>query len=281
MDQKVWMITGASRGIGAEIAKAVLAAGHKLIATARNAHDLDHLGRSEDLLAVSLDVTNETQIKSGVLAGVGRFRRIDVLVNNAGFGLLGSIEETTAEEVDHIYRTNVFGLLNVVRAVLPIMRAQRAGRIINISSLGGYRASAGWGIYCSTKFAVEGLSEALHDELAPLGISVTVVEPGFFRTDFMDNRSLGRTKDQIEDYKDTVGKTRAFVEGNNRRQPGDPAKLAIAILQLANSANPPLRLPLGRDALARIGEKNAFVEDETAKWRSLAESTDFDAESRS
>ena len=115
------------------------------------------------------------------------------------------------------------------------MREQRAGRIINISSLGGYRASAGWGVYCSTKFAVEGLTEALHDELAPLGIRVTVVEPGFFRTDFMDSRSLGRAKDQIGDYKDTVGKTREFVEGNNRRQPGDPSKLAVAILQLANS----------------------------------------------
>ncbi len=155
------------------------------------------------------------------------------------------------------------------------MRKQRSGRIINFSSLGGYRASAGWGVYCSTKFAVEGITEALHDELAPLGIHVTVVEPGFFRTDFMDTRSLSKIAQEIDDYAATAGKTRETAAERNHQQPGDPAKLADAIVQLANAAEPPLRLPLGRDAVERIAEKNAFVEAETAKWRSLAESTGF------
>ena len=179
--------------------------------------------------------------------------------------MLGAIEETTAEDVERVYRTNVFGLLNVVRAVLPAMRQRRAGHIINFSSLGGYRASlggyrasAGWGVYCSSTFAVEGINEALHDELAPLGIHATVVEPGFFRTDFMDNRSLLETRTQIADYEETVGKTRIFAVERNHQQPGDPAKLAQTLLQLVNAADPPLRLALGTDALERIAQKNAF-----------------------
>jgi NAD(P)-dependent dehydrogenase (short-subunit alcohol dehydrogenase family) len=275
MAAKVWMVTGASRGIGAEIAKAAVAAGDKLIATARDARAFDRFKGNDNVIAVAFDVTDEAQVVAGVREGLSRFGRIDVLVNNAGFGLLGAIEETPAESVEHIYRTNVFGLLNVIRAVLPGMRRQRSGRIINLSSLGGFRASAGWGVYCSTKFAVEGITEALHDELAPLGIHATVVEPGFFRTDFMDNRSLSKTAHQIDDYAATVGKTREMVVERNHQQPGDPAKLAQAIVKLANAADPPLRLPLGKDAVARIAEKIAFVEGETATWRSLSESTEF------
>jgi NAD(P)-dependent dehydrogenase (short-subunit alcohol dehydrogenase family) len=275
MAQKVWMITGASRGLGAEVAKAALAAGEKVIATGRERLGLDFASNQEALLSLEMDVTNEDQVVSGVRNGINRFGRIDVLVNNAGFGMLGAIEETTGEEVERIFRTNVFGLLNVIRAVLPTMRRQRAGHIINFSSLGGFRASAGWGVYCSTKFAVEGITEALHDELAPLGIHATVVEPGFFRTDFMDNRSLAPTGQRIADYADTVGKTRIFAVERNHQQPGDPGKFAQALLQLANAAKPPLRLALGTDALERIAEKNVFVAQETAEWRALSESTDF------
>jgi NAD(P)-dependent dehydrogenase (short-subunit alcohol dehydrogenase family) len=275
MTQKVWMITGASRGIGAEIAKAVLAAGDRLVATARGEQGLEHLGNNENVFPVAMDVTNEAQVKTGVDAALQRFGRIDVLVNNAGFGLLGAVEESSAEEVERIFRTNVFGMLNVTRAVLPGMREQRAGHIINISSIGGLRASAGWGVYCSTKFAVEGLTEALHDELAPLGIHATVVEPGYFRTDFLDSSSLGQTTGRIPDYAGTVGKMREFVAGRNHQQPGDPARLAQAIVHLAKATEPPLRLPLGTDTLKAIAETSAFVERETAKWRSLAESTDF------
>jgi NAD(P)-dependent dehydrogenase (short-subunit alcohol dehydrogenase family) len=269
------MITGASRGLGAEIAKAVIAAGDKLIATGRDIGPLDSLGKGENFLALGLDVTSEVQARDVVRASLERFGKIDVLVNNAGFGLLGAIEETSADDVERVFRTNVFGLLNVVRAVLPSMRQRRSGHIINFSSLGGYRASAGWGVYCSTKFAVEGLTEALHDELAPLGIHTTVVEPGFFRTDFMDNRSLMKTGNQIADYAETVGKTREFAVEGNHQQPGDPVKLAQALLQLVNAAEPPVRLPLGRDALARIKDKNVFVEGEATKWRVLSESTGY------
>jgi NAD(P)-dependent dehydrogenase (short-subunit alcohol dehydrogenase family) len=275
MTQKVWMITGASRGLGKEVAKAALAFGNNVIATGRETQGLENRESQEAWLAIQMDVTSEEQVASGVRQGLSRFGRIDVLVNNAGFGMLGAIEETTPEEVERIYRTNVFGLLNVVRAVLPAMRQQRAGHIINFSSLGGYRASAGWGVYCSTKFAVEGITEALYDELSPLGIHATVVEPGFFRTDFMDNRSLLKTRAQIADYSETVGNTRIFAVERNHRQPGDPEKLAQALLQLVNAADPPLRLPLGKDALERIAQKNAFVSQETARWSSLSASTDF------
>jgi NAD(P)-dependent dehydrogenase (short-subunit alcohol dehydrogenase family) len=275
MAQKVWMITGASRGFGAETAKAVLAAGGKLIATARKTDALEYLGKNANVFAAALDVTNESQVKTAVDAALKHFGRIDVLVNNAGYGLLGAVEESSAEEVENIYRTNVFGLLNVTRAVLPAMRKQKSGHVINISSIGGYGSYPGWGVYSSTKFAVEGITESLRGELAPLGIHATVVEPGFFRTDFLDSSSLIKTANVISDYAETVGKMRDFAEGHNHQQPGDPKKLAEAILQLANAAEPPVRLPLGSDTLKRIADKNAYVEKETEEWRTLAVSTDF------
>jgi NAD(P)-dependent dehydrogenase (short-subunit alcohol dehydrogenase family) len=275
MTQRTWLITGASRGLGAEIAKAVLAAGDRLIATARNQADLQQFGTNKDALVLSMDVTDEAQVKAAIATSLEKFGQIDVLVNNAGFGLLGAVEECSAEEVESVYRTNVFGLLNVTRAVLPSMRQHRSGHIINLSSIGGYRSSPGWGIYGSTKFAVEGITEALHGELAPLGIHVTVVEPGYFRTGFLDNSSLRPSAVQIPDYAQTVGKIRDVAAGLNYQQPGDPTKLAPAILQIVNIDEPPLRLPLGTDTLQTIAEKNAYVEQETAKWRTLAESTDF------
>ena len=210
MAQKVWMITGASRGFGAEIAKAVLAAGDKVIATARKINTLDYLGKDSNVFPVALDVTDEAQAKKAVDAGLQQFGHIDVLVNNAGYGLFGAVEESSAQEVENIYRTNVFGLLNVTRAVLPSMREQKSGHIINISSLGGYSSYPGWGVYSSTKFAVEGLTESLHGELAPLGIHVTVVEPGFFRTDFLDSSSLIKTANVFNDYVDTVREMEAW-----------------------------------------------------------------------
>ncbi|KAF3884341.1 MULTISPECIES: oxidoreductase [Nostocales] len=275
MTQRTWFITGASRGIGAEIALAVLANGDQLIATARNKTDLHQFESNPNVLTLSLDITDEAQVKAAVAEGLERFGQIDVLVNNAGFGLLGGIEETSATEVEKVYRTNVFGLLNVTRAVLPGMRQRRRGHIINLSSIGGYRSSVGWGIYCSTKFAVEGITEALHDELAPLGIHATVVEPGYFRTNFLDGSSLQRTAIEISDYADTVGKIRHHASELNYQQPGDPTKLAQALLELVNADNPPLRLPLGTDTLQVIAAKNAYVEQETAQWRALAESTDY------
>ena len=277
MAQKVWLVTGASRGIGAEIAKAALAAGDKVIATARKVKGLKgSLGGGDNIFAVKMDVTKEKKVKQAVDEALEHFGRIDVLVNNAGFGLLGAVEEASAEEVEEIYGTNVFGLLHVTRAVLPAMRQQRSGHVINISSVAGYRSAAGWGLYCSTKFAVEGISEALHEELAPLRIHVTVVEPGYFRTDFLDSSSLRDTETSIADYAEMVGKLREFATGRNHQQAGDPKKLGEALVQLVNAPEPPLRLPLGTDALEWIAAKNKFVEEETAKWKALASSTDFD-----
>lgn len=178
---KTWFITGASRGFGARIAELALAKGDNVVATARNPKGVTD-GKHKNLLAVALDVTDEAQAKAAADAAVERFGRIDVLLNNAGFGLLGAVEEAAPADVEAVYRTNVFGLLAVTRSVLPYMRAARSGRILNISSIGGYRGGPGFGVYSSTKFAVEGLSEALHAELAPLGIHVTVIEPGYFRT---------------------------------------------------------------------------------------------------
>ena len=275
MSSKVWFVTGASRGLGAEIAKAILAAGDSLVATARKTEALDYLGEPKSLLKVALDVTDEAQVEKAVAEALARFGRIDVLVNNAGYGLLGAVEESSAEEVEGVYRTNVFGLLNVVRAVLPGMRARHSGHIINISSIGGYAGYHGWGIYGSTKFAVEGITEAMHAELKPLGIHATVVEPGFFHTNFLDASSLVETKARIQDYAETVGQMRAFAGGHNGQQPGDPSKLAQALLTLASMDQPPLRLPLGSDTLARIAEKNAFVTEQTKRWKDLSVSTDF------
>src|SRR6516225_5755359 len=225
---KTWFITGASRGFGLRVARLALQRGDNVVATARRAVAVtEALGEHPRLLAVALDVADESLARKAVEAAISQFGRIDVLLNNAGFGLLGAVEEATAEEVEQLYRTNVFGLLTVTRAVLPQMRAQKSGRILNISSIGGYRGAAGFGVYCSTKFAVEGLSEALHSELAPLGVQVTVVEPGYFRTDFLDATSLSVSPTRIEDYNEgAAGKVRVVAENLNHAQPGDPDRLA-------------------------------------------------------
>ncbi|GAB7525096.1 oxidoreductase [Paraburkholderia sp. 2C] len=273
---KVWFITGASRGFGALIARDAIGRGDRVVATARNPQQvIDQLGEHPNLLAVKLDVTNEADAAQAVEAAIARFSRIDVLVNNAGYGLLGAVEESSDSEVKAVFNTNVFGLLNVTRAVLPHMRKQRSGHVINMSSVGGYSAYQGWGVYGSTKFAVEGLTEALAAELAPLGVHATVVEPGFFRTDFLNDNSLVSTRQQIADYAETVGVTRDFAAGANHAQPGDPQKLSTAILKLVDSGNPPVRLPLGSDTVARINAKNRHVESELEAWHAVAVSTDF------
>lgn len=273
---RVWFITGASRGFGARITKAALESGDRVVATARNPSDITkQFGEHDRLLAIKLDVTKEAEAHEAVGTAIKTFGRIDVLINNAGYGLLGAVEEASAKETEQLYATNVFGLLNVTRAVLPHMRRQRSGHVINISSVGGYSAYPGWGVYGSTKFAVEGISEALAAEVAPLGINVTVVEPGFFRTDFLDDQSLKRTAIEIGDYAASVGKTRSHAADFNHGQRGDPAKLAQAMIKLVNAQTPPTRLPLGSDTLERIAAKHAHVESEVAAWRTVATSTDW------
>ena len=276
-NQLTWFITGAARGFGLEIARAALARGDAVVAAARDPRAITRaLGTPEALLPVALDVVNERQAGEAVAAALARFGRIDVLVNNAGRGLLGAVEESSGDEVRSVFAVNVEGLLAVTRAVLPSMRERKAGRVINLSSVGGFAASPGWGVYCATKFAVEGLSEAMHAELSPLGIHVTVVEPGVFRTDFLDASSLVRTTSVIADYAATSGATRQWAEQTNHAQAGDPVKAAAAIVAIATTAEPPLRLQLGADCVARVEEKLAKVAAELDRWRPLALSTGYE-----
>lgn len=273
---KVWFITGASRGFGALITEKVLAQGDAVVATSRSIKVItDRFGSPKNLLALPLDVTREDQAIAAAKAAIEHFGKIDVLLNNAGFGLLGAVEEATEAEVEAVYKTNVFGVLNVTRAILPYMRKAKSGRILNISSIGGYRGAAGFGVYSSAKFAVEGLSEALHAELLPLNIYVTVVEPGYFRTDFLDASSLSTSPVQISDYEATAGKVRKAAIELNHSQPGDPSKLAEVLVSFVDTPNPPQRLPLGSDTVAAIEMKHKEDAEILAKWRETSISTDF------
>lgn len=277
-NQKVWFITGAARGIGLEILKAVLETGDNVVATVRSSAESlsDKLGNPENLEVILLDITDEQQAVAAANQAVQKFGRIDVLVNNAGYGLLSAVEEATADEVRKNFETNVFGLLNVTRAVLPHMRQKRSGHIINFSSVGGLSGYIGWGVYGSTKFAVEGLTEALALELAPLGIHATVVAPGFFRTEFLDATSLTRSGNIIPDYAETVGEMRKFATQANKKQPGDPVKLAKAIVKVAGAEKPPVHLPLGKDSLQRYREKTANFEKDIEAWYDVITGTDHD-----
>lgn len=275
--EKVWFVTGASRGFGLEIARDALRRGDCVVATGRKAEAVAAaLGAHDKLHVLALDVTDEAQALQAASAAVARFGRIDVLLNNAGYGLLGAVEDASAQEVERQFQTNVFGLLNVTRAVLPHMRRAGRGHVVNLSSIGGFASYPGWGIYCATKFAVEGLTEALAAELAPLGIRATAVQPGFFRTDFLDAGSLVHTRQSIGDYAQTAGAMRTLMAEANHQQPGDPKKLSQAVLALVDAPNPPVRLPLGSDTVAKLAEKQKLVADELEPWRSLALSTDHD-----
>lgn len=273
---KTWFITGASRGFGARIAEKALERGDAVVATARRPEAItDRLGKHDRLLAVSLNVESSAQAQEATRLSVQRFGRIDVLVNNAGYGLVGAVEEASDKETEALFRTNVFGLLSVTRAVLPVMRAQRSGLILNFSSIGGYRAGPGFGIYSATKFAVEALSESLRAELSLLGISVTAIEPGYFRTDFLDGSSLLMSETVIADYAETAGLVRTSVSRINHNQPGDPDRLASVIVNLADEPNPPVRLPLGSDTIFAIEAKHRSDKAIIETWRPLAISTDF------
>jgi NAD(P)-dependent dehydrogenase (short-subunit alcohol dehydrogenase family) len=276
MKNKVWFITGASKGFGFEIAKAALASGDTVVATVRkNAKDLAaQLGDPKKALVVTLDVTNEDQVKAGVKQAIDAFGRIDVLVNNAGYGLLAATEEATNEEVKKQYDTNVFGLLNVTRAVLPHLRKQGSGHIINISSLFGYLNSVpGFGLYGSTKYAVEGITEGLALELKPLGIHVTAAAPGLFSTEFVSTDSYQSSGLILDAYKDTVGAIRNATTHIHGNQPGDPAKLANVIVKLAASENPPLHLPIGPDSVENFRRKTAEMTKEVDEWEAVSNST--------
>ena len=276
-DTKDWLITGCSTGFGRALAEAVLAKGYRLIATARKPEQLQDLVEkyAGQVHTLSLDVTNLDNIRSAIAEAKDAFGRIDVLVNNAGYGSLGAIEEVSDETIKRQFDTNVFGTLNTIRAVLPIMRGQRSGHILNLSSIGGMVSFAATGIYCSTKFAVEGLSEGLSKEVAPLGIKVTLIEPGAFRTDF-NGRSLSVPEQKISDYAETTDKFIEWMNEMDGKQPGDPEKAAQAMIQVVESDNPPLRLALGEDAVNGIEQKLESAKAELDRWRSLSLNTAYE-----
>ena len=247
--EKVWLITGCSTGFGRELAKAALKNGDKVAVTARKTSDIENIVAGEDnAISVALDVTDGGQIKSAVNAVMEKWGRIDVLVNNAGIGYFGAVEESEDEAVRKMFEINFFGLAKMTQAVLPIMRKQRSGHIVNISSIGGLRAFPAVGFYNATKFAVDGLSESLAKEVAPLGIKVTIVAPSGFRTDWA-GRSAEDTSIKIADYSETAKVNQNTIRGNSGNQAGDPVLAAKAIIKAVESANPPMRLLLGAAAL--------------------------------
>lgn len=275
-NSKVWFITGASKGLGLELARKLLAEGFKVAATSRNEASLiNKLGNaSEKFLPLEMDLLNEKSVQNAINKAVSHFNTIDVLVNNAGYGLLGALEELTDSESRKNFEVNVFGLLNVIRNTMPILRANQSGHIFNISSVGGYFGEfPGWGIYCSTKFAVAGLTESLAAEIKPFGIHATIVYPGYFRTDFLKDSSLLLPENPIADYKEVRQSENAHKGDINENQPGDPVKLAEALIKVSQDQNPPLHLFLGEDAFNMANQKIASVQSELGKWKEVSVST--------
>lgn len=272
---KVWFITGCSTGFGRALTEAVLLHGDHVIATARKPEQLSEIVDQypETAKAIRLDVTNPVEVRDAVSAALDTFGRIDVLVNNAGYATIGAIEEVSSDAIRCQFETNVFGALDIMRTVLPVMRKQRSGHILNISSTGGFVGFDGTGIYCGTKFALEGLSEALAKEVAPLGIKVTIVEPGAFRTSI--GRSFVIAEQQINDYASTSGRVLKMLQDREGKEPGDPNKAAIAMLQVVESDNPPLRLALGADAYDAISKKLSSVKEELEARKQVALNTGF------
>jgi NAD(P)-dependent dehydrogenase (short-subunit alcohol dehydrogenase family) len=275
---KAWFITGASVGLGRELAELLLARGASVVATARRTELLAELAKAypETALVLGLDVTRSEQVDAAVAAATQRFGKIDVLVNNAGYGIVGAVEESDETEYRPMFETNVFGLIRMTQAVLPQMRARKSGTIVNLSSIGGLVSTPGFGLYNGTKFALEGISEALAQEVKPLGIGVMIVEPGPFRTDFLARGDMPAAK-HIADYDATSGKMREYAEKQNGRQPGDPKKAVAAIVKAVEAGNPPLHLMLGAGTIPRLqGKIDALLKD-VADWRETTVGADFPA----
>jgi NAD(P)-dependent dehydrogenase (short-subunit alcohol dehydrogenase family) len=272
---RVWLITGASSGLGRAIADAALARGDAVVATARGIEALEDLAPPERVHRVRLDITDAGQRDAAVAQAVERFGRIDVLVNNAGRTQVGAVEETTDDELRALFELHFFAPAALTRAVLPHMRRQGGGTIVQMSSVGGQVTAPGFGAYCATKFALEGLTETLRDEVAPFGIRTLIVEPGAFRTGLF-RRDAAYQSEAMPEYADTVGPTRDYVRNNHGLQPGDPAKAAEAILRALDASEPPLRLVLGADAIANIERHLGAVGEELEAWRSVGEATAID-----
>lgn len=278
IQQKVWFITGTSTGFGREMAEQLLSSGEIVVATARKVEQIADLAAKypETALALPLDVTDAVAVDFAVAAAISKFERVDVLVNNAGYGICGGIEETTEAEFMPVFETNVFGLIRLTREFLPHFRKQRSGSIVNLSSIAGLIGGAGWGYYNASKFAVNGFSEALAAEMAPLGVHVTIVEPGPFRTDFL-GRSGVEAANSISDYDATVGKTREYFHDQSGKQLGDPVKAVKAIIAAVKSPEPPRHLLLGSVAFNRMTARLELWQQDMAAGRETAFGADYDS----
>ena len=276
--KKVWLVTGASKGLGLNLVKKLLAEGHSVAATSRTIAELQKAVSEENatFLPLEVDLINENSVENAVLKSVEKFGKLDVVVNNAGYGQLGTLEELTDLESRQNFDTNVFGSLNIIRKTMPYLREQKSGFIINIASIGGLTGEfAGWGIYCATKFAVVGFTEALAAEVKEFGVNATVVYPGYFRTDFLTGGSLRTPKSEINEY--TVARELQVAHENdiNGNQPGDPEKAALALIELAAMENPPVHLVLGSDAFNIAGNKLNALQKEISEFKMLSTSTDY------
>jgi NAD(P)-dependent dehydrogenase (short-subunit alcohol dehydrogenase family) len=272
---KIWLITGVSRGFGRELAEALLDRGDTVIGTTRNGSADIPRGKGRlDVLA--LDVTDARAVKTAVAAAFRLHRKIDVIVNNAGYGLLSSVEEATDEEIEHVFAVNFHGTRRVIQAALPHLRAQRSGHIINITSMAGVAPNPGSGYYAAAKMAVEGISQSLAKEVAPLGIRVTLVEPSAFRTDFLSEHSIRRSTGQLQDYAATAGAAHERLAAMAGKQAGDPARAAAAIIQAADSPKPPLHLVLGADAYHRTRQMLDAFSADLETWKAVSIAADYE-----
>jgi NAD(P)-dependent dehydrogenase (short-subunit alcohol dehydrogenase family) len=275
--EKVWFVTGASKGLGLTLVKQLLNQGYKVAATSRSITDLnDAVTASSNFLPLAVNIKDEHSVTKAIAETINQFGRIDVVVNNAGYGLTGSLEELSDQEARENFDVNVFGSLNVIRAVMPHLRAQQSGHIFNLASIGGFTGGfPGFGIYCATKFAVHGFSESLAAEVKAFGVKVTIVSPGYFRTNFLAPESLNVPKNEIQAYKAVREVQAAHQDDINGNQQGDPEKGVAAIITVSESAEAPLHLFLGQDAYDAAYQKMDMVKNDLENWKALSTSTGF------
>ncbi|WP_028298047.1 SDR family NAD(P)-dependent oxidoreductase [Olivibacter sitiensis] len=276
--KKVWFVTGASKGLGLTLVKKLLQNGYRVVATTRDMQSLiEEVGQVSGMfLPLEVSLTDNSDVKTAIEKSIAHFGKIDVVVNNAGYGQLGTLEELTDEEARANFDVNVFGALNVIRNAMPYLRSQRSGNIFNISSVGGLFGSfAGWGVYCSTKFAMAGFTEALAEEAKEFGIKVSVVYPGYFRTDFLNKGSLSLPKQPIQDYKAARQSEQAHLENINGNQPNDPDKAADVLISISKEENPPVHLLLGKDAFDLLQSKINTITEDAEQWKEYTLSTAF------
>lgn len=276
--KKVWFVTGASKGLGLILVQKLLAEGYRVAATSRDINSLikEVSETSDQFLPLEMDLITESSVQDAVAKTISHFKTIDVVVNNAGYGQIGTLEELSDEEARRNFDVNVFGLLNVIRNTMPHFRVKRSGHFFNISSIGGYHGGfPGWGIYCSTKFAVSGLTEGLKAEAKAFGVNVTLVYPGYFRTGFLSADSMGLPKNPIADYEEARQSVLAHQNEINGNQPGDPEKAVKALIQISKEQNPPLHLFLGEDAYNMANAKIEEVEADLEAWKAMTIATAF------